>query len=561
MLIKRFRAARALCGFLSAALFAPLLIILVAVHFVSRAQAVKPTRILMVSSEESGVFQTGGLAHAVSGLTKGLRHEGFVVDVAMPFYLRMEKPRDFVYLDRDIEVDLDYDGQGHSQRQETFYLLKNKKSIKGSIVFFKHLSAKKNYFDNRVLHGQNHYGPEERVGEAFGAWSKAVSKYILAEQYDLVILNDWHTGLVALFLEMARLEGRPVPKVVMAIHNMAYQGKHHPALMGILGIPPHYFNAEDGIEYYGDISFLKAGILKSDLTYTVSPKYAHEITRGLFGKGLEGVAQRLMAEKRLFGILNGIDNSSWDPALRYHKSIRWNFTPEDLAGKEKGKQNLQNLWNLPEDQSIPIYALTSRLAEQKGYEYIPQAIDSFLQYHKAQFIIIGDGDPRYVEELKALERKHPNHVRYKAFNKHDEKALIAYSDFFVNAAWFEPSGLNQLFALKNGTIPVLSRVGGLSNSVISGYSGFLFDIEWNDDQSAYDRDKTSAAFEYILHRSFEIFIYGSEWIKTMRVVGMNIDNSWESRVRNEFNSLLRDHLKLELRRVNFCKEALKTNSD
>jgi starch synthase len=327
--------------------------------------------------------------------------------------------------------------------------------------------------------------------------------------------------------------------------------------MYTLGLPQEYYSSENGLEYYGQISFLKAGILKTDLVYTVSPKYAEEVATPLFGAGLDGLIRRASSEKRFYGILNGIDNSKWDPSVLRDEAVKFTFDTNDLSGKSQGKLALQADWKLPVDVTIPIFVMSSRVAEQKGYEYLPLAIERFLEKSKAQFIIIGDGDATYTDKLQALQLRFPEKVRFQAFSESAEKVLKAYGDFFVNAAWFEPSGLNQMFALKNGTIPILSRVGGLSNSVQDGISGFLFDIRWKDDNSGYDVKATATSLEDAFERALKVYEIQPETIKQMRIAGMNIDNSWNSRVNNEFTSLFQNRLSIPLKKpAKTCQETL-----
>lgn len=517
--------------------------------------AAHKTRILFVSAERSGYFQTGGLAHAVGGLATAFGEEGVIADVAMPFYLQMNKPAQLSYSDVHIEIPLD-DYEGQAKRTAEFYVLSKGSPTMGETLFFRHNSSKQNYFDNRNEHGKKFYGPSETLGEAFGAWSKAVSEYILTQQeYDIVLLNDWHSSLVALFLDIARKQGKRVPKVVLAIHNLAFQGVYPKSMMQTLGIPAEYYSVEDGIEFYNQISFLKAGILKSDLVYTVSPNYANEIATPLFGAGLDGLIRRAVSENRLVGVLNGIETAKWDPATRYHEAIQWPFTESDFSGKVTGKAALQNELKLPINNDAPIFILTSRVAEQKGYEYLPQVIEQFLQNNNAQFVIIGDGDQSYINKIEALEKQFPEKVRYQPFSERSEKILKAYGDFFINAAWFEPSGLNQLFALKNGTIPILSRVGGLSNSVEDGASGFLFDIIWKDNQSGYDTELTIQSLVKALGKAFETYKNDPAKILAMRRTGMRKDNSWNSRVNFEFNSIFQKYLQVNISKRT-CKESL-----
>lgn len=490
-------------------------------------------RVLMVSAEKSGVFQTGGLGHAVEGLAQALNAQGVPTDSLMPFYLQMNTPANLQYSPQHFQAPLDW-RDGVPQRASDFFLLKDA-STHGSTYFLKHNPApgQTNYFDNRSANGRKFYGPDVTIGEAIAAWSKASADFILSQNYDIVVLNDWHTGLIALYLNMARAQGKKVPKIVMAIHNMAFQGVFSYEFFRFLGIPNKYFTPNEGVEFYGQMNFLKAGMQYSDVLYTVSTGYAKEIATPLFGAGLDGLVRHLQQQKRVTGVLNGILNEQWDPSRKYNPAIEWTFTPEDLSGKALGKAQLQKELNLPVRGDVPVFILTSRVAEQKGYEYLIDAMDTIAATENVQFAVIGDGDAKYIERLQELQQKYPEKVRYNAFSERLEKQLTAYGDFFVNAAWFEPSGLNQFFALKNGTIPVLSRVGGLADSIQEGKTGFFFNMVWNSDQKSYNKEATRDSLVKSLRQAALVYMQSPTQIRQMRTTGMRIDNSWQKRVKAE----------------------------
>jgi|GEM_PF-423027 Glycogen synthase len=497
-------------------------------------------RVLMVTAEKGGVFQTGGLAHAVGGLAQALNEAKISTDVIMPFYLQMSTPKNLSYSPQHIEVGLDYrDGVPHKNSE--FLVLKSEGGAdKGDTIFLRHNpdSWNKNYFDNRSA-TKKFYGPEEIQGEAFGAWSKAVAEYIVRSNYDVVVLNDWHTGLVALYLDMAHQAGHKVPKVIMAIHNMAFQGTYSQSIMPFLGIPDGYFSAERGIEFWGQANFLKAGMQYSNLMYTVSQGYAQEIGTPLFGAGLDGLVRHLQSQFRVTGVLNGIINSQWDPAVKYHEAVQHTFTPADLSGKVTGKAALQKEMGLRVDASVPLFVMTSRVAEQKGFEYLIDALAELAPRGGAQFLVAGDGDAAYIARLKELQSRFPDRFQYRPFSEHAEKTFTAYGDFFINAAWFEPSGLNQFFALKNGTLPVLSRVGGLANSIVEGRSGFFFDLKWKEDRSGYDKSATRASLVETIEKASVLFASNPATIIQMRKNAMTDDNSWKKRVNAEIGNMLK----------------------
>lgn len=490
-------------------------------------------RILLVSPEQTGIFQTGGLAHATTGLAEGLSSVGFRSEVLMPYYLEMKAPRT-QKTGQKIVVDLDY-RQGQANKKSSFLVLKTKDESTATLFLQHQAFGKSNYFDNRSSgKSAKSYGPDIHLGESFAAFAKAAAAYIISANYDIVILNDWTTGLVATYLAEAKSQGKKVPKVIFAIHNIAYSGLFPKSLADFMGLSEKHYSIH-GYEFYGQMSFLKAGLQYSDMIYTVSPQYAKEISTARFGAGLDGVIREKALQNKVTGILNGINNQEWDPSL-LKTGLSWTFTSQDFAGKAAGKAELQKSFGLESNPEIPVFVLTSRLAEQKGFEYLIGALEKATQHLKAQWIVIGDGDAGYISKLQDLVFKHPENFRYQPFSGALEKQLIRYGDFFVNGAWFEPSGLNQLFALRNGTLPVVSASGGLLNSVKQDRTGILFPIIEGKGNQPYDREATlNSAFE-----AFEkaVLLYKDPVkVSQMRKAAMAEDHSWQGRIKKDFRVL------------------------
>jgi starch synthase len=491
----------------------------------------QPLKVLMVSPEQSGVLQSGGLAHAVTGLAAGLNEQGIKTEVLMPHFLEM-KAQDLKDTGERFETSVDW-REGKAHKISRFSLLKTD-ATKVPTLFLRHdhREGETNYFDNRS-HGaaKVFYAPEAAIGESFGAFSKAAADYILSKNYDVVILNDWTTGLIAAHLDEARQQGKTVPKVIFAIHNMAYQGMFPKSLVEFLGHNPRHFQVE-GYEFWGQVNFLKAGLHYSDLSYTVSDRYSKEIQTPRFGAGLDGLMRRLSAEGRLKGILNGITSEEWDPS-REKSGLKHRFTPQDLTGKALGKSELQAELALPVQAEVPLFIMTSRLAEQKGLEYLIDAIDVIAKERAVQFVVIGNGDERYKDRLLELEKQHPTKVRFRDFSGPMEAKLTRYGDFFVNGAWFEPSGLNQFFALLNGTIPVVSAAGGLMDSVKHRQNGLLFEIQPGANGEGYDSRATAEKAVNAFREAIAIY-QDKKLLNEMRVRGMKEDHSWSSRIRAHF---------------------------
>lgn len=502
-------------------------------------------KVLVISPEQTGIYQTGGLSHATTGLADALMKSGFDVSVLMPGYTKMNSGPVLV-LPQTYSVDLDW-RQGVSHKRSVFGLTKDLKSVVPTL-YLNHLNGQSepNYFENRpeMNQGKQVYGPEATIGESFGAFAKAAADHAIQNGYESIILNDWTTALVAVYIEEARQKGLKVPKVIFAIHNMAYQGMFPRSLADYLGLPEKYFSTE-GYEFYGRMNFLKAGIQFADMIYTVSRQYAQEITTSRFGAGLDGLIRAKAASGKVTGILNGIRNEEWDPMVKI-EGLPFNFNVNDLSGKVRGKQELMREFQFSKGQ-LPLFVMTSRMAEQKGFEYMIDAIEKMLMRGDSNWVVIGDGDEKYISEMKKLAVKFPDSLRFDKFSAAMEKKLIRYGDFFVNGAWFEPSGLNQFFSLKNGTIPVVSASGGLVDSVKDMVNGISFEVIEGQNGAVYDRDATiESAFRAFL-RSLELY-KDKDLLARIQRQGMLEDNSWLSRVKNEFIKLFeyvrRDHSKM-----------------
>lgn len=506
----------------------------------------KKPKILIVSAERLGVFHTGGLGHAIDGLANSLHTYGYEVDVVTPYYRTLDhdlKNRGIQTVEVDhFRVLLDKQPDG-AFRKESFFSLKqipfDEGGKKAKFYALDHYApfGTWGYFDNARDDGKKTYGPDYQSGEAWGAFSKATADMALRVGYDLVIVNDWTSGLVPVFLKHAQRSHRKIPKIIGAIHNMGYQGIYPKQLVDFLGLNWRDFHPLHGFEFYDQINMLKAMLNFSDIVYTVSPTYGLEVGTKRFGENLEGVIKNLQESWRMTGILNGIDPTEWDPSLP-KPGIEHTFSVSNMEPKQLGKLEMQRLFGLPVDAAIPVVALTSRLAGQKGYEYLPDVIENILKEKEVQFLIIGDGDERYVQKLLALQSRYPDKIRYsRPFSPKKEKTLTAYSDFFLNASWYEPSGLNQFFAMSNGTLPIVSRVGGLKDSVRDGVTGFLADIvvdSYNPQRT--DIRKTAHAFTETILRALNTYEKRPEVVAQMRINAIREDNSWRRRAE-DFDAL------------------------
>ena len=255
--------------------------------------------------------------------------------------------------------------------------------------------------------------------------------------------------------------------VIFTIHNLGYQGQFPAAVLGRAGIPSEVYNPA-GLEYYGDVNFLKGGLVYSDYLTTVSKKYAEEIQTPEFGFGLDGVVRS--RRDHLVGILNGVDYSAWNPEK--DKLIAATYSSKDLTGKHACKKDLLEIFGLsPEHEARPVLGIVSRFADQKGFDLIA-AIAPELMLEDVILTVLGTGDRRYEELFETLANEFPGRVGVRiAYDNELAHKIEAGADMFLMPSRYEPCGLNQIYSLKYGTVPIVRATGGLDDTVES------FDVE------------------------------------------------------------------------------------
>jgi len=330
--------------------------------------------------------------------------------------------------------------------------------------------------------------------------------------------NDWQTGLAAAYLHF--MPGDKA-RTVMTIHNLAYQGVFPPTTVSRLGLPPSSF-APDGVEYYGNMSFLKAGLYYADHITTVSPNYAREIQLEPLGMGMQGLlAHRAGA---LTGILNGIDTDAWDPETdpyiqRYYNAVR-------LPAKQENKHALQQRLGLALDDRLPLLAAIGRFTLQKGLDLLLEIAPGLLRL-PAQLAVLGAGDAPLQEAFLALARANAGrvavHVGYDEGLAHQ---IEAGADIFLMPSRFEPCGLNQMYSQRYGTPPVARATGGLADTIEDGRTGFLFD------------EMNAAALTGAVQRALRSYQDPAEW-RRMQRAAMARDFSWDAAARRYADLYLR----------------------
>ncbi len=434
-------------------------------------------KILFAASEAYPLVKTGGLGDVIYSLPRALRQAGQDVRVILPAYRSVLEQIDQLRIAGWISVR----GAG---RQHDVRILEAGEQHLGVPLLLVDAPLLFDRPGNPYLHpdGYNWHDNAER----FTVFSRAVARLaanpeLLDWRPDVVHAHDWQTGLIpALML----LDPRS-PASVFTIHNLSYAGIFSHEEFERLELPREWWSAH-AIEFYGNFSMLKAGLVFADHLTTVSPTYAREIQTPAFGYGFDGVLRAM--RHKLTGILNGIDLETWDPAtdphLPHHYSLRHHY----LAGKRRNKQALLESFGLKVDDSIlrtPLLGFIGRLVEQKGIDLLLEALPELLGRHDLRLVLLGSGESHYENALREMAALHPDRVLVTiGYDEGLSHRIEAAADLFLMPSRFEPCGLNQLYSLRYGTPPVVHRVGGLADTVVDASeenlaagtaTGFVFD--------------------------------------------------------------------------------------
>ena len=465
-------------------------------------------RILLASSEVHPYSKTGGLADMVSALAKTLARTGHTVGLVTPLYLGIRER--FPEL-RRLELPLDVPLGTERVQGEVWTL----EPTVGLTIYF---VDQPGYFQRSTLyvkHGVDYPDNAER----FIFFSKAVAHLALHLPWkpELVHVHDWQAGLVPLLLAHERRlpEWRDAPRTCLTIHNLAYQGVFPASRYAFTNLPWDYFNPE-GVEFYGQLNSLKAGIAMAEVVTTVSPRYAREITTEPLGCGLDGLLRR--RQNSLFGILNGVDYEEWrtigNPFLKHDYEVN------DLAGKLANKLDLQREFGLPADPTIPLFGNIGRMVEQKGVDIMLGALEEMVGAN-LQFVMLGSGSPAFEAAYQTLARRAPAKVGVRVgFDEGLSHRIEAGCDFFLMPSHFEPCGLNQMYSLRYGTIPIVRQTGGLDDTV----------IDPREDADRADGIKFSeyagSALAKAMRKGLALY-QEPQLLRHFRVNGMMADFSWE----------------------------------
>lgn len=465
--------------------------------------------ILMTASEVFPYAKTGGLADVTSALSKSLKKLGHNVSIIMPKY-QMVGSGGFALEALGSEISIPISNRWEKTRLYKTYM-------DGSIPVY--LIDNKRYYDRPYLYGTSK-GDYEDNAERFIYFSRAVPEICKYLKYkpDIIHCNDWQTGLIPVYLKTLYSHDPMLKdtRTLFTIHNLAYQGIFWHLDMHLTNLGWDIFNPE-GIEYYGKMNLLKGGIVFSDILTTVSKTYSREIQSEKFGEGMDGVLRSQVS--KLFGVINGMDYDEWDPAKDIY--IKKRYAPESLDGKYECKRDLLEIFGLPESKTKPVIGIISRLADQKGFDLIADAIEDILDLG-AIFILLGTGDEKYHKIFKDIKDRHKYEVGIKlGFDAKLAHKIEAGADMFLMPSRYEPCGLNQMYSLKYGTIPIVRAVGGL-NDTIKNYksgktsgNGFKF-------KNYTVKDMMSS-----IKKAVKVFNNKPEWRKLIQNA-MSEDHSWKT---------------------------------
>lgn len=469
-------------------------------------------KIAFASTEAYPYAKTGGLGDVVGTLPVEISKLGHDVMVFLPKYNTITVEEFRLNLLSDIgEIPIRIGTQEHKVQVYT-----TKLSSSNVDVYFVDCPY---YFCRYDI-----YTKDEDEDERFVLFSKSVIEILQRLKYapDIIHCNDWHTGLLPILLK----ENYGWDKLfkdtatVFTIHNIAYQGIFSKDTFRKADINPEH-TVPFGIgEYYGKINFLKTAILTSDVINTVSPNYAKELLTEESGAGMEIFLKK--REKDFFGILNGVDYNVWNPEKDVF--IPNHYSASDLSGKAKNKKALLKRVGLPLDEKKPLIGIISRLVEQKGFGLFESITDELIKLDAA-WIILGSGEKKYEELLSAIAKKYPEKVSlYLGYYDELSHLIEAGADIFLMPSRFEPCGLNQMFSLKYGTVPLVHKTGGLADTV----------EDWNESLTNGNQTGTGFSFnEYTsralfdsLKRALDNFKNRKTW-KKIQMNGMNKDYSWK----------------------------------
>ncbi|MBN2401539.1 MAG: glycogen synthase [Spirochaetes bacterium] len=470
-------------------------------------------KIAFISSEVYPYAKTGGLADVSYSITKALAKAGHDVCIFMPGYHSIDKNKFHVKLaiaPLIIEAGTE---KNYAAILESSY-------IPGVKTYFINYER---YFTRDGLYGECDTEYKDNA-ERFNFFAKAVIRSFKKINFmpDIIHCNDWHTGLIPLYLKTIYNNDTFFKKsaLIMTVHNAGYQGIFSKDNLQ----PDAFYNSAFGrkeTEHSEVINFLKEGVIHSDIITTVSKKYANEIQTQEFGYAMADIFKRI--KKNLYAVPNAIDNDNWDPETDHY--LTYNFSADDISQKMKCKLELQKKIGIAANESIPLLGTISRITFQKGMDILADTLELLFQDENFQFVISGSGDKRITRRYDYLKKMFPQSVGINwMYSEELEHLTLAGLDIFIMPSRYEPCGLTHMYSLKYGTVPIVRATGGLDDVI----------KEWNE------RKGTGNGFKFnnlnqeelynILRKVIKKYKEKDKW-KLIRKNGMNFNYSWNEAVK------------------------------
>lgn len=466
-------------------------------------------KIAFITPEAYPFVKTGGLADVSFSLPRALARRGHEVLLVLPRYYRVDKQKFFLKLiPKPLGVPL-----GSGEKWAGIYRSEYLSDVEA--IFIEH----DNFFGRDGLYddGYHAYGDN---GERFAFFCRAVLQALPAIGFrpEIIHCNDWQSALVPVYLRThyAHEPFYRTTSSVMTVHNVGYQGVFPVEMMECAAIGREHFHP-GALEFYGQMNFLKGGIVFADAVTTVSRRYAREIQSAEFGYDLAGVFASLGS--RLYGITNGVDYEKWDP--QNDPRIPANYSSKKISGKKTCKRYLQNRFGLEESNTVPVIGTISRLTYQKGIDVLAESLFILMKEKLCQFVIVGSGDSHIMWRFEELKRTFPGRVGiYWGYDEDLAHLVESGSDIYVMPSRYEPCGLNQMYSLRYGAVPVVRATGGLDDTVVDWFT----DHERGNGFKFFEL--SPGVLSETLQRVFEVYHHDEEWKKIVRR-GMEVYYSWD----------------------------------